>query len=187
MPHSRKRRSLLAALILLLLLGLSLRFGFRTSDASLARATALRDELTEPSAALSPEQRRRRFQKLSQAIAELSPRERQAFWADRRRQFQDWLDDFFHSPRQEQVAVLNAEMDRMNAFRRGGAGPTADRQGPGWTTGLSEEDLQRRQKQWLDLTTAEERALVAEYLGMLSQQQQQTGQGGSSPWGIEPP
>jgi hypothetical protein len=149
---------------------------------------ALRDQVTGANAArFSPEERRRQWQELRQAIERLTPKDRKAFWTQRRRQFRDWLDNFFRSPRREQIARLDEEIDRMNAFRRREGADGAGGQGPAWATGLSDEELRQRQKLWLDLTSAEERALVDQYFAMLEQQRQQRGQsGGGSPWGDAP-
>jgi hypothetical protein len=181
MTRSLKRRHwTAAALLLLLLLGIATMTWYRRPDALLAQATALRDGLSGTAAASSsPRRRQRQLQQLQRAIGQLAPEQRKTFWADRRRQFRDWLNDFFRSPRQEQVARLDAEIDRMDAFRCQG--------GTGWATELSAKELQQRQKQWLDLTTAEERALVDLYFQMLAERQQQRGSSiPSSPWSDAP-
>jgi hypothetical protein len=187
MSDARKRKYGAVALLLLLLLIIAGWRWSRRPEAPLARALALRDRVTgADSARLSPEERRRQWRQLREAAEQLTPADRKAFWAERRRQFRDWLDDFFRAPRREQIARLDEEIDRMNAFRRE-ATDSASGQGPGWTAGLSEEELLRRQKLWLDLTTAEERALVDQYFAMLEQQRQQRGQSADfSPWGNEP-
>jgi hypothetical protein len=187
MIGARKRKYWAVALMLLLLLGIAGSLWYRRPDASLARALALRDRLTGADAARSsPVERRRQWMQLREAIDQLTPKDRKAFWAERRRRFRAWLDDFFRSSRPEQIARLDEEIERMNAFRRREASDSASGKGPSWTAGLSEEELQQRQKLWLDLTSAEERALVDQYFAMLAQQQQQRGQGGGSPWGDAP-
>lgn len=187
MSNSRKRRRWgVAALILLFLLSLAGTMRYRHSPSLLNRATALRDRLADTTAPSSAEHRQRQMRELRQTIEQFSPEERKTFWAKRRRQFRDWLDDFFRSPRPEQIARLDGEIERMNAFRQQGTSPTEPK-GPGWATELSTEELKQREKQWLDLTSAEERALVNLYFQMLSQRQQQGGQAVSfSPWGDAP-
>jgi hypothetical protein len=177
MTRSCKRRHWNpAALLFLLFLGMAIMTWYRRPDPLLAQAAALRDELSGTAAASSSsKQRQKQLQQLQQAIGQLTPQQRKTFWADRRRQLNDWLNDFFRSPRQEQVARLDAEIDRMDGYRRQG--------GTDWTTGLSAEELQERQKKWLDLTTAEERALVDLYFQMLAERQQERGSSvPSSPW-----
>lgn len=72
----------------------------------------------------------------------------------------------------------------MREFREHETARSADGRGTTWTNGLSQEDLLLRERIWLDLTTAEERAQVDRYLHMLSQQSQSGGQPGlTSPWG----
>jgi hypothetical protein len=187
MSRSRKRRNgVIAALLLLVLLVLAGRILNGGRDTPPVRPTALLDRLAGMDAA-APQERRQQLRQLREVISQMSPKEQKEFWAERRRRFRDWLDDFFHSSGQEQVARLDSEIDRMNAFRKQWGASATEPQGPGWATELSEEDLQRRQKLWLDLTGPEERALVARYFGMLSRQQQQSGQGGCySPWGDAP-
>jgi hypothetical protein len=72
----------------------------------------------------------------------------------------------------------------MREFREREIARSASGQGPTWTNGLSQEELLLRERIWLDLTTAEERAQVDTYFQMLSQQGQANGQPGlRSPWG----
>jgi hypothetical protein len=179
MTFLRKRKRWLVALIFLLLLGI-LAAAWQSGRPLLSKALAAREQLNDPGSALSPQKRSELLQQLHQTLGQLSPAERKEFWAERRQQFRDWLDDFFQAPRQEQIARLDAEIDRMDDFRR----RNADQVGNGWAGGLSDEDLLLRQKQWIDLTTAEERAQVDRYFDMLAQQRQQRSQGnGTSPWG----
>jgi hypothetical protein len=168
-------------LLLLLLLGLVVAVRGRRPEPSPLRAAALIDRLTGTESA-PPQERRRQVRELRETLAQLSPREQTEFWDDRRRRFCDWLDDFFRAPADEQAVRLDDEIARMRDFRR-----QAEGEGDDSTNGPGEEELRRRQKIWLDLTTAEERALVDQYLGMLSQRQQQFGQSGFSPWGDVPP
>jgi hypothetical protein len=180
----RRRRLVLALLLLLLLVSMGMLGWGRGPSSSLNAAIALRNELTQPnrpprsSAAPRP-----RFQELRRAIDRLTPEARREFWADRRRQFRNWLEDFFRATPQEQAAILDSEKRRMREFRQRETAGGPDAQGPTWTNGLSAEELQRREKLWLDLTTAEERALVDTYFQMLSQQPGGGQPGSPSPWG----
>lgn len=185
MLPTRQRRRLALALLLLLLLSSGGAMWYRGQPSRLTEAVALRDQLTNPNMPRSSDQQRRpQFADLRQSIDQLSPAERREFWADRRRQFRDWLDDFFHAPPGEQAAVLDSEIRRMREFRERETAGSASGQGPTWTNGLSQAELLLREKIWLDLTTPEERALVDLYFQMLSQQGQAGGQPGSrSPWG----
>jgi hypothetical protein len=159
---------------------------YRGRTSRLTEAIALRDQLTSSNTSCSSGQQphQPQFPDLRRAVDQLSPNERRKFWADRRRQFRDWLDDFFRAPPREQAAVLDSEIRRMREFRERETAHSADGQGPTWTNGLSQEDLLLRERIWLDLTTPEERAQVDTYLQMLSQQGQSGGQPGlRSPWG----
>jgi hypothetical protein len=168
------------ALVLLLLAVILLLFLARREPPP-ARANELRDQLI---GATAPTNRQAQWQQLREEIARLSPRQRQEFWAERRKEFRAWLADLFQAPPDERAARLDEEIDRMQTFRRQGqssdGGPSAG--GPMPTP----QQLDLRSRQWLDATTPEERVMVALYFQMLAQRQQQLGQPAcSSPWGDE--
>jgi hypothetical protein len=168
----------------LLLLSLGALVWVRGQPSRLSATIALRDELTQPPRSRrTTGARRPQFQELRQAIDRLTPQEQQRFWADRRRQFREWLEVFFRAPPHEQAAMLDRERQRMREFRARETAGDPDAAGPTWTNGLSPEELQRRQKLWLDLASAEERALVDAYFEMLAQQSPGDQTGFGSPWG----
>jgi hypothetical protein len=182
-----RKRSLLAVALSLLLLAVAGALLYCRPDPRQVRVTELSDRLTAPQTTPPPPQEGRRlWRELHHEIGQLPAAAQRQFWDKRRRVFRDWVEDFFRAPRQEQAALLQQEIDRMREFQRQHA--SAGVPGAGWSAGLDAEELDRRRRQWLDLTTPEERALVGLYFEMLSQQGQQSGggSGAPSPWGDAP-
>jgi hypothetical protein len=186
----RKRKWwLLAALLLLLTLGGGLGiYGLVRPDPHLARAEALRGQLTgEAGRGLSPEERQELRQQLAEEVRQLSPEQRQQLAAERRRVFRQRLDQYFALPPPERRAFLDGQINRMEAARReraqaaangdaAGAGPDrAGGFGRGAWRSADPEERQRRRREMLDATSPEERAMVAAYFRDLNNRRQQLG------------
>jgi hypothetical protein len=202
MKRKRIRWALLALLLLLLLLlGLGARKRVQASRQE-AKVKELRGRLTgEAGRKLSPDQRREAWRQLRRETEKLSPRQRKALAAGRRKAFRDRLGRFFKLPPKERLAELDRDIQRLEeARRRWQASRASGAGGPGqaWGAGpaggggpggrgrgraMSWEDRQRMRKQRLDDSTPEERAQRAEYFRLLQQRRQQLGLGGGFPWG----
>jgi hypothetical protein len=161
------------------------------------RVRELRDQLTgEKGKSLSREERRKGWKKLRQEMAALTPKQREALFADRRKQMRDRLAAFFKMSPEEKMAQLDKDIERGEEMRkrmesgdfaggkRGksgqsqsgpGGGPGAGFGAPGERQKLTPEQRENRRKQFLDSTTPEERAQRSEYFKLLSQRRKELG------------
>jgi len=144
----------------------------------LARAQELRAQLTgEAGRTLSGEQRRELWGQLRAEAKQLSPEQRRNLW---REQQQKRMKEYFSLSPQEKKAYLDAQIDRMEQWRRelAKAGDGGDT-GPGWGQRrfLSPEERDKRRRDRLDMTTPEERAERAEFFKDLQARRQQRGLG----------
>jgi hypothetical protein len=158
---------------LILLAGVALFFYWRARpDPDVAQARELGKQLADNS--LSADQRRELRKQLRDQVQQLSPEQRGELFKDRRKAFQKRIADYFKKSRQEQIAQLDEDIDRMQRFR--GQGPPG---GPGNVAGRtrSDEDRDARRRQRLDQTTPEFRAQAAEYFRQLNARRQQRGLG----------
>jgi hypothetical protein len=192
----RKRKwLLLAALLLLLTLGGGLgTYWLVGPEPHLARAEALRDQLTgEAGRGLPPEERQELRRQLAEEVRQLSPEQRRQLAAQRRRQFRQRLDEYFALAPPERLAFLDGQINRTEAARRqraqaaangdaAGAGPDrAGGFGRGAWRSADPEERQRRRQQMLDATSPEERAMASAYFRDLNNRRRQLGLAGRGP------
>jgi uncharacterized membrane protein len=177
----RNRKQLTAGLTLLVILLVGVwAFGYYRRHQQLARAHELRQQLTgEAGRKLPPDQRRELWKKYGQEVKQLSPEQRRDLTKDRREAVLAKLQKFFQMSKKERTVALDADIDRMEKWRKqrdsgAGGGPG----GPGAKGGgppRDAQDRERMRRQRLDETTPEERALRAEYFKLLNQRRQQRG------------
>src|SRR5262249_53857234 len=141
-------------------------------DPQLAHARELGKQLADRG--LSADQRQALGKQFREEMRKLSPQQRGELFKDRQRAMRERITGFFKKSRQEQVAQLDEDINRMQQFR--GQGPP-----PGGTNGagsfVSSEDRDTRRRQRLDQSTAEERAQRAEYFKQLNARRQERGLG----------
>jgi hypothetical protein len=151
----------------------------------LARAQELRGQLAgDAGRSLSAEERRELWSQLRAEAKKLSPEERRNLW---REQQQKRMKEYFALSGQEKVAFLDAQINRMEQWRREQAQAGGDG-APAWGQQkrfLSPEDRDKRRRERLDLTTPEERAMRHEFFKDLQARRQQRGLGsfGFPGWG----
>jgi hypothetical protein len=128
---------------------------------------------------LPPEQQRELRRQFGKEMEKLSPAERNRLFAERQRRSRERMQNYFKQPRQQQVALLDQDIKRMEQMRQQGGNqfgpgaqgnPTQNGRGPS-----SAEDRDRRRRDRLDQSTPEDRAMFAEYLSQLRARQQQRG------------
>lgn len=202
MNYSRFRRWIILALVLLLLLlGVSSAARYFGDDPAIARARALRAELTSEAVRSRPaEERRERWRQYGEQLKQLKPEQRDQLDEERRLAYHKQLELHFRLPRPEQAAHLDREIDRMEAARKrwqaaqaqravggastagppGGRGPGGPAAGPGSRQPPSAEERERRRKDRLDRTTPEQRARMAEYRKQLEVRRKERGLPASS-------
>jgi hypothetical protein len=131
-------------------------------------------------------------------VGKLSPEQRRQLGAERRKAARERMARFFKLPKEEQLAELDKQIQRMEESRKawearqaeraargeesnGAGGPggnAAGAGGPGGPGGwrrLGPEEREQRRKQFLDSTTPEERAQFSLYRQMLNQRRQELG------------
>src|SRR5262245_44142408 len=171
MEFLRKQKRFLGAAAIALLLCLAVLLYWRLRpDPKLAQARELGKQLADRG--LSAEQRRELGKQFRDQVKGLSADQRSELFKDRRKAFEDRIAGYFKKSRQEQIAQLDEDIDRMNQFRgpRGAGGPM-NNAGPGGSA--EDRDLRRRQR--LDQTTPEQRAQMAEYFKQLNDRRRQRG------------
>jgi hypothetical protein len=174
---SRSRRNIIigAGVIAALLLCALLYWMWRPNP-QLTKVKEMRRELlTDASRKLSPQERREKFEALRQEQAKLTPAERKQLAEEARKRRKAEIERYFTLSKKEKTAVLDQQIDRMEAMRkqmqaansigRGDPGGSANSFGfpqgssgqPG-ASNQSPEERERRRKEMLDSTTPEERA-----------------------------
>jgi hypothetical protein len=185
--NRRKRRW--ALLVLLLLFGVvyaSYRaFG---TDPAVAKVKELRQELSAKD--LTQEQRRELFQRLREAMGELTPEQRHAMAKERQNRFAEQMQQYYRMSPEEKTRYLDEQIRRSEERRRqaqaaqasGSAAPGGD---PGQTRtdrpAPSAEERDLRRKQRLDDTTPEFRAQLDQYRKDMQARRQQLGLPATSP------
>ena len=141
-------------------------------DPHVARARELAKQMANST--LSAEQRREVGRQLRDQVQKLNPAQRRDFFQDRRKAMEKRIADFFKKSRQEQVAQLDEDINRMQQFRGQGPPPGG---GPLNIAGRarSAEDRDTRRRERLDQNTPEFRAQMAEYFKQLNARRQQRG------------
>jgi hypothetical protein len=193
----RKRFALLS--IVLALMGASAgAYQYYRPDQQLAKIKELSAQLRgEASRNLPPEQRRDLGRQLREQMQSLSPAQRDQLWQERQARAREEMRKFFKLSKEEQKAYLdrliqqgeerrqqmeerrqqmqaqNANQQNSNQQAMGQPGPGQGRQGPPRTG--SDEDRERRRKEFLDRTTPEDRAMRAEFRKMMNEERKALG------------
>jgi hypothetical protein len=168
---NRKRIVALGIVIVLVVLVLCLYQRVRP-DPQLAHARELGKQLADRS--ISGDQRRELGKQFRAEMRKLSPQQRGELFKDRQRAMRERIAGFFKKSRQEQIAQLDSDINRMQQFRN--QGPP---QGPMNPSGIarSSDDRDARRRLRIDQSTAEERAQRAEYFKQLNARRQERGLG----------
>ena len=194
MTTDRKRRwRRLALLLLLLLIGYG-TYRLVRPDPNLKRVRQLQQEFAAQGKDLTPEQRRERGQQMREAMAKLSPSQRETLFAEGQQRFQQELERYHRMTPVEKARYLDERINREEEMRRrfaqqnqqgngprpGGGGPGAFGAGPGGSGGRngqpqSAEEREKRRKERIDRTTPEFRALMDQYRRDMNARRQQRG------------
>jgi hypothetical protein len=140
-------------------------------DPNVARARELAKQMANPT--LSAEQRREVGRQLRDQVQKLNPAQRRDLFRDRRKVMEERIAGFFKKSRQEQVAQLDEDINRMQQFRGQGPPPGGPVNNPARARSGEDRDTRRRER--LDQTTPEFRAQMAEYFKQLNARRQQRG------------
>jgi predicted transcriptional regulator len=178
--ENSKRLAFTAGLLLLIAAGIG-AYWYLRPDPQFVKVMELREQLTSEEARKLPrEQRRALWTEFRQEVAKLTPEQRRQLWADRANRFQERLEKFAKASPKERTAMLDEQIKRQEDFRRNAANQGLNR--ANWGGSATPEDREQRRRQWLDNTTPEQRAVMAEFRQQLQQRRQQLGLP-SSPWG----
>jgi hypothetical protein len=188
----RKRRwRRLALLLALLLIGYG-TYRVVRPDPNLKRVRQLQQEFAQAKD-LTPEQRRERGQQMREAMAKLTPAQRETLAAEGQQRFQQELERYHRMSPQEKVRHLDERINQDEERRRrfaqqnpqGGPRPgggnfaagAGGSGGPGGRTGqpMSAEERDKRRKERIDRTTPEFRALMDQYRKDMNARRQQRG------------
>jgi cell division protein FtsB len=192
-PNRRRRWRRLAFLLLLLLLGYGTYRAVRP-DPNLKRVRQLQQEFAAQGKDLTPDQRRERGQQMREAMAKLSPTQRETLFAEGQQRFQQDLERYHKMSQAEKVRYLDERINRDEERRRqfaqrnqngngprpNGGGPGAFGAGPGGSGGRggqppSAEEREKRRKERIDRTTPEFRALMDQFRRDMNARRQQRG------------
>jgi hypothetical protein len=178
---SGKKWALIA--LILLLLSATAAWAMRTrEDPKVTRIKEMRAQIEE----LPREERREKGRELWKEIEELTPEQRDAVFAERRaewaRREKEQLKEFFAMTKEQQVAALDKEIDRMRERAKngkgrggrgggpgGGGGPQFGRDGNG-NVGASD-----RTRSMLNRSSGDTRGASYEYRRMLNDRMHQRG------------
>jgi hypothetical protein len=185
-PDRKRRWRRLALLLLLLLLGFVTYRAVRP-DPNLEKVKQLRDEFAAHGKEWSPEQRQEKGKQMGEAMAKLSPSQRNTLAAEGRQRFQQDLERYSRMTPAERTHYLDERINQSEQMRRqfaqqnptggprpGGGGSGNFGAGPGGS-GSSPEDRERRRKERLDQTTPEFRALMDQFRKDMNSRRQQRG------------
>jgi hypothetical protein len=183
-PTRKRRWYRLAALLLLLLLGYGTYRAVRP-DPNLKKVQQLRADFAAHGKEWSPDQRQAKGKEMRDAMARLSPGQRDAMAAEGRKRFQQELERYSKMTRQEKNRYLDGRIDEMEkmrqqmAQRNANGGPGTFGAGPGGPgargQGMSPEQREQRRKERLDQTTPEFRALMDQFRKDMNARRQQRG------------
>jgi hypothetical protein len=177
--ENSKRLPFTAGLLLLIAAGIG-AYWYLRPDPQFVKVMELREQLTSEEARKLPrEQRRALWTEFRQEVEKLTPEQRRELWADRANRFQERLEKFAKASPKQRIAMVDEQIKRQEDFRRNAANQGLNRANWG---GGTPEDREQRRRQWLDNTTPEQRAVMAEFRQQLQQRRQQLGLP-SSPWG----
>ena len=191
-PDRKRRWRRLAFLLLLLLIGYG-SYRLVRPDPNLKRVRQLQQEFAQGKD-LTPEQRRERGQQMREAMAKLSPSQRETLFAEGQQRFQQELERYHRLSPAEKARYLDERINREEERRRqfaqrnqnangprpGGGGPGAFGAGPGGSGGRagqppSAEEREKRRKERIDRTTPEFRALMDQFRRDMNARRQQRG------------
>jgi cell division protein FtsB len=195
-PNRKRRWLRLAALLLLLLLGYGSYRAVRP-DPNLKKVKQLREDFAAHAKEWAPDQRQEKGKQMRDAMAKLSPAQRDAMAAEGRQRFQQELERYakmsaadktrYLDERIDQSERMRQQLGRQNAVgggpRPGGGGPGSGvlatgpggSGGPGGRPAASPEERERRRKERLDQTTPEFRALMDQFRKDMNARRQQRG------------
>jgi exonuclease VII large subunit len=182
-PNRKRRWYRLGALLLLLLLGFVTDRAVRP-DPNLKKLKQLRADFAAHGKEWTPDQRQEKGKQMRDAMAKLSPGQRDALAAEGRQRFQQELERYARMSAAEKKHYLDERIDRMEKMRQqfaqrnpgGTGGPGAFGAGPGGRgQGMSAEQREQRRKERLDRTTPEFRALMDQFRKDMNQRRQQRG------------
>ncbi len=186
----KTKKSMLAALLLLLLLGIV--WALWPGDQMASKVAALRAQLDAEG--LTREQRREIFSKADPEVREAMFEQRRAEWDAQERK---WLREFFSKSKEQQIAEIDKRIDEMERRRKEreqraksnnngnqsrGNNQNANNRG---NRGNGDRDSIARRDSYLARTSPEQRAQSAAYRQMMQQRMQQRGisGGGGGGWG----
>jgi hypothetical protein len=182
MPRNRKRITL-ASLAILLFLALLAVVWYCWPNQRVAAVKRLRAQLSgEAGGKLTPDQRRELGSQIRNKIRQFTPLERRELDEERREQ----LRRYFSLSKKDKIAYLDQQIKRMETARgQWQANQRANNAnfGPRIRT-LDPEERDKRRRERLDLSTAEDRADRAQFRKDLQQRRAQLGLAPmAGPWG----
>jgi uncharacterized membrane protein len=174
------------AVLLFLLMWWALSYG---GDGQLAKVQDLRNQLRgDAGKKLAPEQRRDLWKQLNDEMKQLSPEQRRTLAKQQNRAMTEKFKKFFSQSKSQQLAQLDADINRMEAARKkweqnkksgssgfGGNGPGGAGKGPAGGKSLDPQQREHMRKERLEQTTPELRAMTSEYFRMLKDRREQRG------------
>jgi hypothetical protein len=176
LPEKRKRLAIASA-VLLVLLALLVAVCYFCANRRVVAVQQLRAQLTgQAGRTLTPEQRRALWNQMRERMRQLTPSERRELDKERRQQ----MKTYFSMSKKEKLAYLDQQIKRMEAARRESAQANANQRmnngniGPRMRT-LDPEERDKRRRERLDFSTAEERADRAQFRKDLDQRRAQLG------------
>ena len=155
--------------------------GYRAHQ-QLAKVKAMTKQLTAQG--LTAEQRQAQWAEFRKEVGNLSPRQRQELFAERRKASTESLRRFLQTPKREQQAKLDQDIKRMEQRRRefekanngqARSGNGASSWGNRANSRLDPDQRDARARQRLDHSTPDERAARSEYHQLVNQRRQQLG------------
>jgi hypothetical protein len=184
-PTRKRRWYRLGALLLLLLLGY-LSYRAVRPDPNLKKVQQLRADFAAHGKEWSPDERQAKGKQMRDAMARLSPGQRDAMAAEGRKRFQQELERYHQLSPADKNHYLDERINQMEKMRqqfaqnRGGTGgPGTFGAGPGGPggrgQGMSAEQREQRRKERLDQTTPEFRALMDQFRKDMNARRQQRG------------
>jgi hypothetical protein len=172
--------------LLLLLLGY-LSYRAVRPDPNLKKVQQLRSDFAAHGKEWSPDDRQAKGKQMRDAMAKLSPGQRDAMAAEGRKRFQQELERYSKMSRQDKNHYLDDRINQMEKMRQqmaqrnqgGTGGPGTFGAGPGGPggrgQGMSAEQREQRRKERLDQTTPEFRALMDQFRKDMNARRQQRG------------
>ncbi len=201
--HSTAKRTALVLLVLLLFGGTFTWAMMHREDPQLTKVKEIRSRLEAEG--LSRDQRREIFGEMREEAEKLTPQQRESLWADRMKEREERekkeMREFFALTKEQQIAALDKEIERMNdrsqrgrgrggpggpgngGWGQGGSGGGGGRDGGGGSrrqsfgrdSNTGQASATNRAKGYLDRTDPDTRAQKTEYRRMLTDRRNQRG------------